>query len=139
MSGSQEKALEPTYPPSIYDISVVSKLVIESCVLPMIRRACCSWYSLLRWVPVGSPSRGGNVMVYVLDLNQPSLPTLYFCSCVCFCLYGPFTCISFHKFSRQLSAFSLCCSGPISALLLVLNYISLFIKVSLSPDTIFSG
>ena len=25
--------------------------------------------------------------------------------------YGPFNCISFHKFSRQLSAFSLCSSG----------------------------
>ena len=29
------------------------------------------------------------------------------CSCVCFCLHGPFNCIWFHKFSRQLSAFSL--------------------------------
>ena len=35
-----------------------------------------------------------------------------FCSCVCFCLHGPFNCISFHKFSQQLSAFSLCSSGP---------------------------
>ena len=30
-----------------------------------------------------------------------------FCSCVHFCLYGPFNCISFHKFSWQISAFSL--------------------------------
>ena len=36
-----------------------------------------------------------------------------FCSCVCFCLYGPFDCISFHKFSQQLSTFSLCSSGLI--------------------------
>ena len=35
-----------------------------------------------------------------------------FRSCVCFCLHGPFNCISFHKFSQQLSAFSLCSSGP---------------------------
>ena len=28
-----------------------------------------------------------------------------FCSCVCFCLYSPFNCISFHKFSQQLSTF----------------------------------
>ena len=28
-----------------------------------------------------------------------------FCSCVCFCLYGPFNSISLHKFSRQLFAF----------------------------------
>ena len=26
-------------------------------------------------VPAGSPSRGGDVAVYVLDINQPSLPT----------------------------------------------------------------
>ena len=26
-------------------------------------------------VPTGSPSRGGNVKVYVQDINQPSLPT----------------------------------------------------------------
>ena len=40
-------------------------------------------------------------------------PLLFFkfCSSVSFCLYSPFNCISFHKFSRQLSAFSLCSSG----------------------------
>ena len=54
-------------------------------------------------VPAGSPSRGGNVEVYVFDINPPSSLTLFllFCSCVYFCLYGPFNCISFHKFSRQ--------------------------------------
>ena len=29
------------------------------------------------FVPAGSPSRGGDVTVYVLHINQPSLPTLY--------------------------------------------------------------
>ena len=38
-----------------------------------------------------------------------------FCSCVCVCLYGPFNCISYHKFSRQLSVSSLCSPGLISA------------------------
>ena len=38
-----------------------------------------------------------------------------FCSCVCFCLYGPFNCISFHKFSWQFSPFSLFSSSLISA------------------------
>ena len=37
-----------------------------------------------------------------------------FCSCVCFYLYGAFNCISFSKFSRQLSTYSLCSSGLIS-------------------------
>ena len=56
-----------------------------------------------------------------------------FCSCVCFCLYNPSNGISFHKFSRQLSTFSLCSSGLISALL-VLSTVYLFMKVSLSPE-----
>ena len=29
-------------------------------------------------VPAGSPSRGGDVMVYVFDINQPSLPTPFY-------------------------------------------------------------
>ena len=87
-------------------------------------------------VPTGSPSRGGDVMVYVL--YQTSLPTLLFCSSVCFHLYSPFTCILLHKFSRQLSTFSLSSSGLVSALL-VLSTIYLFMKVSLSPDLILCG
>ena len=42
-----------------------------------------------------------------------------------FCPYGPFDCILFHKFSRQLSAFSLCSSG------LVLPYWSFELHISL--------
>ena len=37
------------------------------------------------FVPTGSPSRGGDVAVYVFDINQPSLPTP-FCS-VFLCLF----------------------------------------------------
>ena len=29
-------------------------------------------------VPVGSPSRGGDVAVYVFDINHPSLPTHFY-------------------------------------------------------------
>ena len=29
-------------------------------------------------VPAGSPSRGGDVAVYVFDINQPSLPTSFY-------------------------------------------------------------
>ena len=53
-------------------------------------------------------------------------PLLLLCSCVYFCLYGPFNYISFHKFS----AFSLCSPSFISALF-ILSTIYLFIKVSL--------
>ena len=90
-------------------------------------------------VPTGFPSRGGDVAVYVFNINQPSSPTPFlFCSYVCFCLYGPFNCISFHNFSRHLSAFSLCSSGLMSALL-VLSTTYFFMKVSLSPDIILCG
>ena len=39
--------------------------------------------------------------------------------CAYFCPYGPFNCISFHKFSAQLSVFSHCSSCIISALLVL--------------------
>ena len=58
--------------------------------------------------------------------------------CIYFSLYGPFNCTSFHKFSRQLSAFSLCSSGLTSALS-VFSTIYLFMKVSFSPDIILCG
>ena len=73
-------------------------------------------------------------MVYVIDINPPSLPIFFLlCSCVYFCLCGPLNCTSFHEFSRQLSVFSLCSSGLASALLVLLA-IYLFLKVSFSPD-----
>ena len=61
-----------------------------------------------------------------------------FCSYVYFSLSGPCSCISFHKFSRQISAFSLCSSCLISALL-VLSTIYLFMKVSFGPNIILWG
>ena len=82
-------------------------------------------------VPAGSPSRGGDVKVCVLDINQPSLPTPFTLFLCLFRSYGPFTCISFRKFSRQLSVFSLYSPSLISASL-VLWTIYLFLKVPLN-------
>ena len=88
-----------------------------------------------------------------LQRHRPTVLTLsfLFCSCVCFCLYGPLKLYFikkkyikkkhtkvYHKFSRQLSAFSLCSSGFISAVLALLT-IYLSMKVSFSPDIIPSG
>ena len=53
-----------------------------------------------------------------------------FCSSICFCLHGPFNCISLHTFSRELSFFSLCASDLISALL-VLSAIYIYLYESL--------
>ena len=86
---------------------------------------------ILLSVPAGSPSRGGDVKVYVLDINQPCLPTPFTLFLYLFLSYGPFTCISFKKISRQLSVFSLCSPSLISASL-VLSTIYIFLKVSLN-------
>ena len=86
---------------------------------------------ILSKVPAGSPSRGGDVKVYVLDINQPSLPTPFTLFLRLFLSYGPFTYISFHKFSRQLSVLSFCSPNLISASL-VLSTIYIFLKVSLN-------
>ena len=67
-----------------------------------------SWYTLcyssFSWVPTGSPSRGGDVAVYVFDINQPSLPTPFYSALVS---VSVFMAVSFHKSSQKLSAFSL--------------------------------
>ena len=99
------------------------------------------------WVQLASFLRGPRGLTFtwwgrcgLCIWHKPSklAHSFLFCSCVCFCLYGPFDCISFHKFSRQFSAFSLGSSGLISASL-VLSTIYLFMKVSLSPDRILCG
>ena len=97
----------------------------------------CLFPPFLIEVPIGSPSRGGDIMVYVWHKPTELAHSLLFCSCVYFCLNGPFNCISFRKFSWQLSVFSLCSSG-LSSALMVLSTVYLFMKVSFSPDIITS-
>ena len=68
-------------------------------------------------VIAGSPSRDGDVAVYVFDINQPSFPTSF---------YSVFVSVSVIVALSTVfrSAFSLCCSGLIPVLL-VFSYISL--------------
>ena len=57
-----------------------SDLSIESSLLHLISDDLSSSLNVLNYlsgVPAGSPSRGGDVVVYVKDINQPSLPTLF--------------------------------------------------------------
>ena len=88
-------------------------------------------------VPAGSP-HGGDVMTYVWHKPTKLAHSFLFCSWFCFRLSGSFNCIWFHKFSQQLCFLTLffrsyfCLIGPF-------NYISLFMKVSLSPDIILCG
>ena len=75
-------------------------------------------------------------MVYVLDINQPSLPTPFYSVLVSVSVITALSDVfHFLNFSRQFSAFSLCSSGLISALL-VLSTIYLVMKVSLSRNII---
>ena len=73
-------------------------------------------------VPKGSPSRGGDVAVYVFDINQLSLPTPFYSVLASICHYGPFNCISFHQNSttlRFLTLFSrsyFCFIGPFNSI-----------------------
>ena len=85
-------------------------------------------------VPAGSFSHGRDVTVYVWHTPTELAHSFLFYSCVCFCLYGPFNCISFHKFSRRLSVFSLCSAGLIPALL-ALSTVYFLMKVYLIPDS----
>ena len=49
----------------------------KHCLTQRVEKLC-----VIRWnatfVPAGSPSRGGDVGIYVFDINQPSLPTPFY-------------------------------------------------------------
>ena len=47
-------------------------------------------------VPAGSPSRGGDVAVYVKNKPTELACCFSFCSCVYFCLYSTFNCVPSH-------------------------------------------
>ena len=72
-------------------------------------------------------------------LTNRTCPFLFILFSCLFLFYGPFNCISLHKFSRQLSAFSLCSSSILSALLIFQLYNLSRVKVSFSPDVILCG
>ena len=95
--------------------------------------ASLKWISLWRH-PAGLPSSSGDVVVYVKDINQPSLPTPFYFVLVSISF---FVVVVFLVFSgvvllHKLSVFSLCSSGLISALL-VLSTIFLSMKSLLQP------
>ena len=89
-------------------------------------------------VPVDLPSRGADVAVYVFDINQTSLPTPFYSVLVSVSVFVALSSV-FHSInSPDNSAFSLCSSSLISALL-ILSVTYIFMKVSLSPNVILCG
>ena len=90
-------------------------------------------------VPTGSPSFGGEVLVYVPDINQPSLPTPFYSVLVSVSVFMALSTVFFSINSPDNSLLShsvllvlFCLIGP-------LNYIYLFMQVSLSLDKILCG
>ena len=76
-------------------------------------------------VPSGSPSRGGEVTVYVKDINQPSLPTPFESVLVSISVFMALSTVFYSinypdssPFSRSvLPVLSLCLSGPCNYIL----------------------
>ena len=88
-------------------------------------------------VPIGSPSRGGHVAVYVFDINQLTLPTPFYSVLVSVSVFMALSTV-FHSInSPDNSPLSKSVLPVLFLALLVLSTVYLFVKVSLSPDTIF--
>ena len=77
-----------------------------------------------KYVPTGSSSRGGNVTVYLFNINQPSLPTPFYSVMVSFSVSMALSTV-FHSinspdnspFSHSvLPVFYLCLIGPFSCI-----------------------
>ena len=68
-----------------------------------------------------------------LHVVGTSLPTPFYSVLVSISVFMALSTVLFHKFSRQLSAFSLC-SSCLNSVLLVLSAVYLLMKVFLSPS-----
>ena len=90
-------------------------------------------------VPVGSSSRGGNVMIYVFDIKQPSLPTPFYSVLVSISVFMALSTV-FHSINfPDNSPLSLSVLPVLILPLLILSTIYRFMKVSFSSDRIHCG
>ena len=92
---------------------------------------------LLSCVPAGSPSRGGDVVVYAFDINQPNLPTPFDSVLVSISVFMALSTV-FHSINSPDNRFLTLFFQFISALC-VFSTVYLFMKVSFSPDIILCG
>ena len=103
----------------------------------------CSGLVLCLRVPAGSPSRGGDVAVFVFNINQPSLPTPFHSVLVSISVFMALSTV-FHSINSPDNSslshffFFFFFSSLISALL-VLSAIYIYMKVSFSHDVIPGG
>ena len=90
-------------------------------------------------VPAGSPSRGGDVAVYVSNISQPSLPTPFYSVLVTVSVFMALSTV-FHSINSP-------DNSPLSHSVLPVSFLPywsfqlycLFMKVSLSPDIMLCG
>ena len=87
---------------------------------------------------MGSPSHDGDVVVYVKDINHPSLPIPFYSVLVSVSVFMALSTV-FHSINSPDSFPLSHCSSGLNSALLVLSTIYLFMKVSLSPDVILCG
>ena len=106
-----------------------------------LRPLFCFVQRIYIYVPVGSPSRGGNVgnvAVYVFDINQPSLATPFYSVLVSISVLMALS-AEFHSINSP-------DNSPLSPSVLPVLFLPywsfqlyVFMKVSLSPDIILCG
>ena len=104
---------------------------------------CTDWqcFSYITWVPKGSPSRGGDVAVYVFDIKTNRAWPLPFSFILFLCLFlslWPFQLYFIPKILPTTLRFLTLFFQLISALL-ILSGIYIFMKVSLSLDIFLCG
>ena len=89
-------------------------------------------YIYLCGVPAGSPSCGGDVTVYVFDINQPSLPTSFYSVLVSISVFMSLSTV-FHSInSPDNSPLSHSVPLVLSCLIGPFNYVGLSLYESLS-------
>ena len=90
-------------------------------------------------VPAGSPSCGGDVVVYFSDINQLSLPTLFYSVVVSVSVFMALSTVFYSINSPNNSLLSHFVVLVLFLPYLVLSTTFLFMKVSFRPDMILCG
>ena len=89
---------------------------------------------LVQLIPAGSPSRGGDVAIYVFDIKQASLPTSFYSVLVSVSVFMALSTVFYSINSPNNSPLPHSVFFCLVSVLLVLSTIYLFMKVFLNPD-----
>ena len=89
-------------------------------------------------VPTDSPSHGGDVVVYVFDIHQPSFPLPFYSVIVSISVFMALSTV-FHSINSPDDSPISHSVLPVISALLVLSALCIFMKVSFSLDIILCG